>query len=208
MRREPLSRCILFQKLWQKSDQQLVQLCLKGHEPAWECIVTRYQRLVYHFPHDARLSPEDCDEVFQETFLSLYRGMEKLPEVEALDQWIATIAKRITWKTVQRGRRLPDEKLTETYDVEDPDQIPEEFVETKVQQARIRRAVGTLNERCRKLLYLLFYEYDSSDYEQVAGEVGIARGSIGPIRHRCLLKLKKILEQMGIDQKSVSRWLR
>jgi len=184
-----------------------VRLCLDGQETAWECLVTRYQRLVYHFPNDARLSPEDCDEVFQETFMSLYRQLEKLLEVEAMDQWIATIAKRITWKTVNRNRRHPNEGLIEPYDVEDPDLIPEDLVARKVAQARIRTALNSLQERCRVLLGLLFYEYDSADYDRVAEKAGIARGSIGPIRQRCLLKLKKVLEGMGIDEKLVSEWL-
>jgi len=195
----------VFKKIWKQSDQQLVRLCLKGDQAAWESLVSRYQRLVYHFPNDARLSPQDCDEVFQETFLSTYKSLEKLLEVQALDHWIATVAKRTTWKVVQRNRRHPMESLAEEFDVEDPDLIPDEHLEIRVQQAGIRRAIGMLNGRCRTLLHLLFYKYDSGDYDKVAKEAGIARGSIGPIRHRCLVKLKNVLEQMGINQKSVSK---
>jgi len=168
--------------------------------------VARYGRLVYHFPNDARLSPEDCDEVFQETFMALYRGLEKLLEVHALDQWIATVAKRITWKVVQRNRRYPSENLHEDYDFADPEMVPEDVVATRVMQARIRKAIASLGERCRNLLTLLFYEYDSADYDAIAKRAGIARGSIGPIRQRCLLKLEKVLERLGVDKKSVSEW--
>jgi len=67
--------------------------------------------------------------------------------------------------------------------------------------------MGQLDEKCRKLLTLLFYKHDSADYDAVARDMNIARGSIGPIRHRCLLKFKKILEDIGITKKSVSKWL-
>lgn len=191
-----------------RTDHELVRLCLDGQEAAWESLVRRYQRLVYHFPNDARLEPEDCDEVFQETFMATYRGLAKLLEVDAVDQWIATVAKRTTWKVVQRNRKHPGESMIEPYDVEDPELIAEELVARKVAQSRIRQAFTKLDERCRVLLHLLFYEYDSSDYDLIAKKAGMARGSIGPIRQRCLLKLKKALEGLGIDEKVVSEWVR
>lgn len=199
---------MLFTKLWKQTDQKLIELCLKGHAPAWECLVKRYKNLVYHFPTDSGLTSEDADEVFQETFLALYKNLEKLPEVEVLDQWIATIAKRTTWKVVNRQRRRYEDDFPESYDVEDPGMVPEQVVSEKVEQARIRRAMGQLNEKCRKLLTLLFYKYESADYDRVAADMDIARGSIGPFRHRCLVKFRSILEEMGITKKSVSKWLK
>lgn len=198
---------MLFTKLWKQTDRKLIELCIKGHAPAWECLVKRYKNLVYHFPTSAGLDAADCDEVFQDTFLALYKGLEKLLEVEVLDQWIATVAKRTTWKQVNRRRNRYEDEFPDSYDVEDPEQVPEETVALKLEQHRIRKAMGQLDEKCRKLLTLLFYKHDSSDYDAIATEMDIARGSIGPIRHRCLLKFRKILEAMGINKKSVSKLL-
>ncbi len=198
---------MLFKDLRKQTDQKLIDLCIKGHSPAWDCLVHRYKNLVYHFPNDAGLTSEDADEVFQDTFMSLYKSLERLPQVEVLDQWIATIAKRTTWKMVNRRRRSPEEEINPTYDVEDPDDIPERQMEIKRQQHQIRMGLSQLNDKCKNLIILLFYKYDSTDYDKVAAELGIARGSIGPIRSRCLVKFKKILAGMGITEKSVSRWL-
>lgn len=198
---------MLFKKLWKKTDRELIEQCLKGHSPAWECLVSRYKNLVYHFPNKAGLASEDCDEVFQETFMALYKGLEKLLEVEAMDQWIATVAKRTTWKVVNRSRRKYEDDFPEDYDVEDPDAIPEKEVELKLQQHQVRIAMGQLSEKCQKLLTLLFYKYESAEYDEVAKEMGIARGSIGPIRNRCLVKFQKILAEIGITKKTVSKWL-
>jgi RNA polymerase sigma factor (sigma-70 family) len=194
-------------KLWKETDRKLIEWCLKGRSPAWEALIQRYKRLVYHFPNQAGLKPDDCDEVFQEVFLAVHKNLEKLLEVDLLDQWIATVAKRSTWRVVHRSRRSLDDELPEDYDVEDPDLIPEDRVQLKIQQSRVRRALEELDGRCKKLLYLLFYAYDSADYDAIAADMGMARGSVGPNRNRCLIKFKKILARWGIDQKSVSRWL-
>ena len=198
---------LLFKKLRERSDLDLIGFCLKDHPPAWECLIHRYKKLVYHFPNQAKLRREDCDEVFQETFLALHKSLDKLLKVDDLASWIATVAQRHTWKVLHRNRRHPDIELPEPYEVPDPSHIPEKNLALKVQQSQIRQSLNLLNDKCRKLLTLLFYKYDSADYDRVSEELGIARGSIGPIRHRCLVKFRSILEKNGITQKNVSNWL-
>jgi DNA-directed RNA polymerase specialized sigma24 family protein len=50
-----------------------------------------------------------------------------------------------------------------------------------------------LDERCRKLLTLLFYRPDPASYEEIATTLGIRVGGIGPTRARCLQKLRVLL---------------
>jgi len=44
---------------------------------------------------------------------------------------------------------------------------------------------------------MLFFETPPRPYEEIAKELGIATGSIGFIRGRCLEKLKQQLENKG-----------
>jgi len=198
----------LFRSLGKSTDKKLIELCCRGQSPAWDILVDRYKRLVYHFPVDAGLSREDCDEVFQETFLAAYQALDKLGDVQHLGRWLSVVSQRTTWRWIQNNRKRPrtnlDEKPDPKSDVEDPDAD----LDIKVQQDLIRKALSQLNQRCRKLLYLLFYQYESKDYDKVAKEAGIARGSIGPIRQRCLIKFKDRLNRLGIDEKNVSRWVK
>lgn len=198
----------MFRNLAKSTDQKLVELCCKGQSPAWDILVDRYKRLVYHFPSDAGLSKEDCDEVFQETFLAAYQSLDKLTEVKYLGRWLSVVAQRTTWKLIHNSRKRLESPLPETQDPPSEVEEPDANLEIKIQQDLIRKALSQLNQRCRKLLHLLFYQFESKDYDQVAKEAGIARGSIGPIRQRCLAKFKDRLNRLGIDEKNVSRWLK
>jgi len=52
-----------------------------------------------------------------------------------------------------------------------------------------------LEERCRELLLMLFRDDgDKLPYEQVARQLGVAVGSIGATRSRCLAKLRRLVE--------------
>lgn len=184
-----------------------MQRCLKGDAVAWECLVDRYKRLVYHFPLSAGLDPEDCEEVMQDTFLALYQSMSKVNESEGLAGWLSTVAQRTTWRCLHRRLGREEKEVPQEYDVADPDHIPDSNVELKIFQTKLRRALAEQKKKCRVLLHHLFYEAESEDYDQVAKELGIARGSIGPTRKRCLVKLKETLKRFGITEKNVSRWL-
>jgi DNA-directed RNA polymerase specialized sigma24 family protein len=63
----------------------------------------------------------------------------------------------------------------------------------------IREVVAALPARCERMVRMLFYEMPPRPYQDIAKELGIATGSIGFIRGRCLSRLKKQLEKMGFQ---------
>ena len=64
-------------------------------------------------------------------------------------------------------------------------------------QSQVRAAIGYLEMPCRELLTMLFYADPRPTYSEVAHNLTLPEGSIGPTRSRCLEKLMKILEDMG-----------
>ena len=70
------------------------------------------------------------------------------------------------------------------------------LVELEKEQT-VRDAISQLNPRCEQMVRMLFFENPARPYEDVARELGVATGSIGFIRGRCLHRLKKQLEKMG-----------
>jgi DNA-directed RNA polymerase specialized sigma24 family protein len=61
----------------------------------------------------------------------------------------------------------------------------------------VRDSIAMLPPRCRQMITLLFFEHPPQPYQEVAERLGLARGSIGFIRGRCLKRLKRILEDKG-----------
>jgi DNA-directed RNA polymerase specialized sigma24 family protein len=68
--------------------------------------------------------------------------------------------------------------------------------EVQEEQA-VRDAILKLTPRCAELVKLLFYEQPPVPYNEVAQKLGLATGSIGFIRGRCLNRLQKILAELG-----------
>jgi DNA-directed RNA polymerase specialized sigma subunit len=62
-------------------------------------------------------------------------------------------------------------------------------------QALLEVALRQLDDRCQSLLKALFFAPEELSYEQIAKSVGIAFNSLGPIRGRCLQRLRKLIEE-------------
>jgi DNA-directed RNA polymerase specialized sigma24 family protein len=88
-----------------------------------------------------------------------------------------------------------DENHLQNLSGDDP--IPADIMAHLEREQIVREAIGALNERCREMIELLFFENPPIPYEEVARRLRLAKGSIGFIRGRCLQRLRKVLEQKG-----------
>ena len=185
----------------EQSDKQLLTACKRGDESAWETIVHRYQRLIYAIPRRAGLNEDLSGEVFQEVFTTLFEKLDEIEQPERLQAWLVTTARRKTWRLIKRERLLTNHPVEEEGEEanlsELPDQgpLPDEVMLRLEQQHRVRKALTELEERCRKLLTLLFYVPEPPPYSEIASIIGTTEGSIGPTRARCLQKLLRLLEK-------------
>ncbi|WP_018549076.1 sigma-70 family RNA polymerase sigma factor [Streptomyces sp. LaPpAH-108] len=69
---------------------------------------------------------------------------------------------------------------------------PEQLALTAARYGVLREAVGRLPGRCPRLLAALLSPHDPT-YREIAGELGISQGSLGPERSRCLGCLRRLL---------------
>lgn len=183
------------------SDENLVLACRKGDEAAWEALVNRYQRLIYTIPRRAGLDEDQSAEVFQDVFATLLKKLDEIEQPERIHAWIVTTARRMTWRLITREKSHTgsavygeDEDDSEAARVADDAPLPDEVLLRLEEQERVRRAVASLDERCRKLIQMLFYQSISPAYSEIAAALGTTEGSIGPTRARCLQKLLRLLE--------------
>ena len=62
----------------------------------------------------------------------------------------------------------------------------------------VRDGIEGLSERCQAMVRMLFFETPARPYKDVAQALGIATGSIGFMRMKCLDRLRSVLERVGL----------
>ena len=75
----------------------------------------------------------------------------------------------------------------------DASPLADEMLIKLEQQHQIRTALQELEERCRKILSMIYLHDAAASYAEVAAAIGVGETSISPLRARCLQKLAKIL---------------
>jgi len=183
-----------------RTDPELIEACLAGEAQAWAQLVERYQRLVYSVAMRHGLSADDADDAFQSVFAILLSKLETCRDQRRLGAWLTTITRREAWRILrQRAASVyaPGEGLPEDLSAAEPP--PEAVIERLEEQDLIRQALDRLDGRCRQLLWHLFYTPEQLSYAEIARQLAMPEGSIGPTRARCLLRLRRILRSMGFD---------
>jgi RNA polymerase sigma factor (sigma-70 family) len=184
-------------KAW--PDPRLVRECLKGNEDAWSALVDKYKNLIFSIPVKYGFSPDDATDIFQSVCLELLSQLPNLRNPQALPKWIM----QVTAHKCFHGRR--QQQRTEVTDPNDPkfEQSTPSRAESILREAEdeqnLRQAVAALPPRCQQLIRMLFFEEPARPYQQVARTLGIAPGSIGFIRQRCLERLRKGLIDAGFS---------
>ncbi len=182
-------------------DDHLVRACLQGDSHAWETLIGRYERLIYAIPRRSGMDTDQAADVFQDVCLALHRGLPKLKSSRALTTWIQRTTQRITRDhRVKAARTSSLDEARETGGVPelaDPSPLTPDVLEELEIQHHLRAQLARMDERCRRLLLMLFYTDPQPSYTEIARELGIAGGSVGPTRARCFEKLRKNLERPG-----------
>ena len=177
-------------------DSELVKFCLEGEQPAWEALVQRYQNLVYTIPRRLGLNATDVEDVFQAVWMQLFANLASIREPEKLGGWLVITARRESWRVSRR--RLPtaeEEEMADTGQWSANETSTEQVVAQYEQHLMLHHVLEQLNERCRKLLHLLFYDPEKPSYETISTALSIPVGAIGPNRARCLSKLRQALDE-------------
>lgn len=177
-------------------DEKLVHECLAGDERAWNTLIDKYKRLIYSVPVKYGFSPDDAGDIFQNVCIDLFTNLSKLRKIESLRSWLITVAthKCFHWKKHQKQDVELDAMEQEV--AEEIAAAPQVLQEVQEEQA-VRDAIERLTPRCAQLVKLLFYEQPPVPYNEIAQKLGLATGSIGFIRGRCLNRLQKILAELG-----------
>lgn len=179
------------------TDERLIAECRTGSQEAWSTLVAKYKNLVYSVPIKMGLY-EDAADIFQAVFLDLLKELPQIREPRALPQWLIQVAYHKCLHCREQSRRLvtgKDEVLTAQPDQAAPS-LDHMLMEAQREQT-VRDCLRLLSPRCERLVRMLFYETPARPYQEIARELGIATGSIGFIRGRCLAHLRKQLERLG-----------
>jgi len=170
----------------------LVDRARSGDQQAFGRIVRELTPLLWQVARRQGLSSDDAADAVQAAWLALHRSLPTIRDPAATAGWLVTVTQREASglrKSAERAGRVGTDDLP---DVADPSPGPPQRLLDEEQRRCLWENLRKLSPRCRELLRIVAFA-ERPDYASVAQALGMARGSIGPTRGRCLAKLRASL---------------
>src|ERR1700730_670198 len=101
------------QALAELDDPRLIALAQSGQRAAFETLVHRYDRDVLRLILNVLRSPEDARDVYQETFLKIYRNLHRFRTESSFYTWIYRIVTNACLDHLRRRRSRPEDQAPE-----------------------------------------------------------------------------------------------
>jgi RNA polymerase sigma factor (sigma-70 family) len=183
------------------SDERLIDGCLKGNPEAWSALIDKYKNLIYSIPIKLGMY-QDAADIFQSVCVDLLSDLPRLREHRALPKWLM----QTCYHKCVHYQRAADRLVELAPEGSDgdaarhgstADELPDHMLVQLEQEQILRDAIVELPDKCERMVRLLFFEIPPRPYEEIAEQLGMATGSIGAIRARCLASLKKDLKKRG-----------
>jgi RNA polymerase sigma factor (sigma-70 family) len=170
----------------------LIARARTGDRQAWVALVERYAPLIWSICRRHGLGDADAEDAGQNVWLKLVGQLGSIREPAALPGWLATTTRR---ECVRILRAAPG--LRDTGYLQDVGTVPDHDAEAADQlllkaerHMALRQALADLPPCCQQLITLLTSDPPLT-YAEISVRLGIAVGSIGPSRSRCLDKLRR-----------------
>jgi RNA polymerase sigma-70 factor (ECF subfamily) len=178
----------------------LVRRCLAGDEKAYRELVELYQPRVFSLALRMVRRVEDAEDVTQETFVRMFRALDRYDPSRAFGAWLFSIAARLAIDQLRRRKRQPvsltqldEDDEVYTIDVEDRGLRPDELTVHGEEERHTRALIDSLPAHYR-VVVLLRHQHDLS-YEEIAETLSLPLGTVKARIHRARALLKERIEK-------------
>ncbi len=173
-------------------EKDVVRRCRNGDEQAFAALVDRYKHLVYGMLGRALLDRNRLDDLAQDVFVRVYRGLPYFRGESRLSTWIY----RIAYNVCQQERRQPaalslDEAAERGAVRQEPAARDRAFTDFELRE-RLQKAMERLPAESRFLIAGHYLQ--GVQYEELAEALNMPLGTVKTQIFRAKRRLRELLE--------------
>jgi RNA polymerase sigma-70 factor (ECF subfamily) len=192
-----------------QDDQTLAAACRKGDTAAFECLVLRYQRLLFNVALRMSGNYDDASDIVQDTLISAWNKIGEFRGEARLGTWLTAIVVNLTRNRL-RQRNVSEQRSAFSLDAPRPGSdgktLPElpdstasalQQLEESELKEKVQHCIGKLELQFREVLVLR--DMQELSYEEVGAALKLAEGTVKSrlFRARDAVKncLKRVLDR-------------
>ncbi|MFH0988345.1 MAG: sigma-70 family RNA polymerase sigma factor [Parcubacteria group bacterium] len=180
------------------SDEQLISDYLAGDTKALEILIHRYLKPIYGYSLKYLRNATDADDATQETFVKMWRGLNKFESTKKLRPWLYAIARNTALDSLRKRKTatwplsaLALEQFNTDFEetIADAKPLITEVLADKEDSAALQRATSKLSKKYQLILNLR-YDCDLT-FAEIAEELDKSIDTVKSQHRRALILLKK-----------------
>jgi RNA polymerase sigma-70 factor (ECF subfamily) len=174
--------------LAQAPDASVLDATLQMDEETFRGFYGRTSGMLWAYLARATNDPAAADDLLQEAYYRLLRAATTFESEEHRKNYLFRIATNLIRDRFRRPR-IDDAQLPEHGEADIP--ASGDLAQQMQQRSDLARAMTKLSQRERELVWLAYGQ--GSSHQEIAGALGLKRGSIKPLLFRARRKLARIL---------------
>jgi RNA polymerase sigma-70 factor (ECF subfamily) len=180
------------------TDQQLITLYTLGNINAFEGIINRYAQVLYKYAFKLTNNKDIAHDIVQETFIKIWKNINKFELEKNFKTWIYTIANRTTIDYIRKTKSinfstLDNEDLKFDENIPDDELLPDEIFEKAENIKLIQDSLFTLSIENRTIL--LLHHGEEMTFEEIATVINKPMNTVKSQYRRSLIKLREIINK-------------
>ncbi len=175
----------------QPSDLELMLALKAGDRAAFEALYRRYRERLYAFLVRHTGDPATAQDLFQETFLRVFRDRARYEPRATFATWLFTIARNLFLDSLKKPAAKPVQSEAAIQVVPDPAPDALQGLERRETDVALLHALASLPEDDRAIL--LLSRFEGLSYPEIAEILGTTEGAVKVRGHRALQTLRRTL---------------
>jgi len=176
------------------SDAELIERCLRKDNSAWETIIARFRRKVFHIAYKFTGKHDEAEDLSQEIFLKVFKSLDKFNRDADFSTWLSSVARNYCIDRYRAGKR---EREVLVEDLVAFDLAPASFgnphraLEDRDRRSFLRKGLELLPEKLREAVVLR--DLQGMSYQEMAERLRLPEGTVKSRINRGREELARLL---------------
>jgi RNA polymerase sigma factor (sigma-70 family) len=174
------------------NDLKIISLYKVGkHQEALKLLMSSYQERLYWHIRRIVIAHDDADDILQNTFIKIWKGLENFKGESQLYTWLFRIASNEVFSFIEKNKKFKNNMdVNHIYEFKS-DVHPADMDGEAIQQ-KLENAIATLPEKQRMVFHLKYYE--EMKYSEISEVLGTSEGALKANYHLAVKKIEEFLK--------------
>ncbi len=176
------------------SDAELIERCLREDGGAWEALVARYRRKVFHVAYKFTGKHDRAEDLSQEIFLKVFKSLDKFHRDADFSTWLSSVARNYcidNYRANKREREVLVDDLVAFDQAPASMGNPQRTLEDRDRRSLLRRGLDMLPDKLRAAVILR--DLHQLSYQEIAERLSLPEGTVKSRINRGREELSRLL---------------